>query len=114
MRLPDETVTAYVDDELDAASRAEVEAAMAADPEIRAQLEAQIDLRARLRATFDPVLTEPVPERLLQAVRQLPPHRPESRICRACVRRSRKSSGHGGAGRCHSSPQSPRRSSLAC
>jgi hypothetical protein len=70
VNLPDETVMAYVDDELDAASRAEVEAALAADPEVRTQVQAQIDLRARLRATFDPVLSEPVPERLLQAVRQ--------------------------------------------
>lgn len=72
MKLPDDTVMAYVDNELDAASRAEVEAALAADPEVRAQVEAQIDLRARLRARFDPVLSEPVPERLLQAVRQSP------------------------------------------
>jgi len=70
MKLPDETVMAYVDDELDAASRARVEAAMAADPEIRAQLATQIELRARLRASFDPVLSEPVPERLLQALGQ--------------------------------------------
>lgn len=70
MKLPDETVMAYVDDELDAASRAAVEAAMAADPEIRAQLATQIELRARVRASFDPVLSEPVPERLLQALGQ--------------------------------------------
>lgn len=66
MKLPDETVMAYVDDELDVESRARFEAAMAADPEIRAQLKTQIELRARLRASFDPVLSEPVPERLLQ------------------------------------------------
>ena len=72
MKLPDETVMAYVDDELDAESRARVEAAMAADPEVRAQLQAQIDLRARLRASYDPVLSEPVPERLLQALGQRP------------------------------------------
>jgi len=70
MKLPDETVMAYVDDELDAAARAGLEAAMAADPEIRAQLATQIELRARLRASFDPVLSEPVPERLLQALGQ--------------------------------------------
>lgn len=70
MKLPDETVMAYVDDELDAESRARVEAAVAADPEIRAQLKTQIDLRARLRASFDPVLSEPVPERLLQTLGQ--------------------------------------------
>ena len=79
MKLPDETVMAYVDDELDAEARARVEAAMAADPEVRAQLQAQIDLRARLRASFDPVLSEPVPERLLQALGQ-PPAAPSARI----------------------------------
>ena len=79
MKLPDETVMAYVDDELDAESRARVEAAMAADPEVGAQLQAQIDLRARLRASYDPVLSEPVPERLLQALGQ-PPAAPSARI----------------------------------
>jgi len=79
MKLPDETVMAYVDDELDAASRAEVEAAMAADPEVRVQVQAQIDLRARLRASYDPVLSEPVPERLLQALGQ-PTAAPSARI----------------------------------
>ena len=116
MKLPDETVMAYVDDELDAASRARVEAAMAADPEVRAQFKTQIELRARLRASFDPVLSEPVPERLLQTLGQ------ESTVPSArnhgpgehCVRRSRKGSRHGDAGHCHSSPLSPRRSSSAC
>lgn len=72
MRLADETVMAYVDEELDAAARAEVEAAMTADAEVRLQVQAQLDLRSRLRATFDPVLAEPVPERLMQAARQSP------------------------------------------
>ena len=79
MKLPDETVMAYVDDELDAESRARVEAAMATDPEVRAQLQAQIDLRARLRASYDPVLSEPVPERLRQASGR-PPIAPSARI----------------------------------
>ena len=70
MRLKDETVMAYVDGELDAAARAEVEAAMTADAEVRRQVQTQLDLRSRLRATFDPVLAEPVPERLTQAARQ--------------------------------------------
>jgi len=69
MSLPQETVTAYVDGELDDAARAAVEAAIAADPSVRAQVEAQLALRKRLRASFDSVLAEPVPERLLQAVR---------------------------------------------
>lgn len=69
MSLPEETLMAYVDGELEAAARAEVEAAMAADPSVRAQVEAQLALRKRLRGSFDSVLSEPVPERLRQAVR---------------------------------------------
>ena len=69
MNLPDETVMAFVDGELNDAARAEVEAAMAADPSVRAQVEAQLALRKRLRASFDSVLAEPVPERLRQAAR---------------------------------------------
>ena len=101
MKLPDETVMAYVDDELDAESRARVEAAMAADPEVRAQLQAQIDLRARLRASYDPVLSEPVPARLLQALGQ-PPAAPSARIADLASVRATK----------QERPQAPERWSL--
>ncbi len=65
----DATLLAYVDGELDADARAEFEAAMAADPALAGRVAAQRKLRAALRAAFDPVLTEPIPERLEAAAR---------------------------------------------
>lgn len=72
MRFSEETLMAYVDDELDAAARVAVEAAMTTDPELKRYVERQLVLRAKLRAAFDHVLDEPVPERLLEAARTAP------------------------------------------
>lgn len=72
MRFSEETLVAYVDDELDAAARVAVETAMTTDPELKRYVERQLALRAKLRATFDHVLDEPVPERLLEAARTAP------------------------------------------
>src|SRR5262249_20666470 len=59
---------AYVDGELDATTRAAVTAAAAADPQLALRITRQQALRARLRGALDPVLAEPVPERLLQTL----------------------------------------------
>jgi hypothetical protein len=72
MSFSDETLMAYVDDELDAATRAALEAAAAADTQLAQRIAQHRALRARLRATFEPVLGEPVPERLLAAARGAP------------------------------------------
>ena len=72
MKLPHETVMAYVDGELDAAARLSVEAAMAADPEARVQVERELKLRAQLQTSFDRVLEEPVPQRLIDTARNAP------------------------------------------
>jgi anti-sigma factor RsiW len=72
MSFSEETLIAYADDELDAATRAAVEAAAAADPLLAQRIAQQRALRARLRAAFEPVLAEPVPERLLAAARGAP------------------------------------------
>jgi len=69
MNFSDDTVMAYVDGELDAPTRARVEAAAAADPELARRIARQQSLRRRLSAALDPVLKEPVPERLLATVR---------------------------------------------
>ncbi len=68
MTVTQDMLDRYVDDELDAASRAAVEAAAAQDPEVAKQLERRRALRAKLAAAFDPILTEPVPETLRGAV----------------------------------------------
>jgi len=72
MTFSDETLNAYVDGELDAATRAALEAAMTTDPQLAPRIARQRALRAQVRAAFAPVLTEPVPERLLASVRGAP------------------------------------------
>lgn len=64
MKFPDEILMAYVDGELDPATRAAVEAAMASDPALARAVERQRALGARLRAAYDDVVQEPVPDRL--------------------------------------------------
>jgi hypothetical protein len=59
-----QTISAYVDGELDAAAVDAVEGAMASDGTVGAAVERERSLRARLSACFDPVAEEPVPERL--------------------------------------------------
>ena len=61
---------AFVDNELEPTERAEVEAALADDPALRAQVAAHHELRQRLSATFDPVLEENTPERLLRVAQR--------------------------------------------
>jgi negative regulator of sigma E activity len=69
MTFTDETVMAYVDGELDEKARAEMDAALATDPELARRVARHRALRDRLRGEFAPVLQEPVPERLVVAVR---------------------------------------------
>ena len=60
---------AYVDGELDAAARTEVEAAMRNDPTIEMRIAQQRQLRAKIELAYAEELTEPVPDRLLAAAR---------------------------------------------
>jgi anti-sigma factor RsiW len=68
----DETLIAYLDSELDANSRSEVESWLEADAELRDHVAALAASAEALRAAFEPVLHEPVPERLLAAARGTP------------------------------------------
>lgn len=72
MTFSDETLMAYADGELDAATRAAVETALAGDPDLARRVAQHRALRERLRGAFDPVLEEPLPERLLSAARAGP------------------------------------------
>lgn len=65
--ISQETLYAYVDNELDPAKSAQVEAAMAADPELASLIEEQRALRALLGSAYAPVLGEPIPSRLMAA-----------------------------------------------
>jgi hypothetical protein len=67
MTFSDETVRAYVDGELDDATRAALEVAMTTDTDLAERVARERRLLARLHSEFDPVLREPIPERLLAA-----------------------------------------------
>ena len=69
MTVSDEMLMAYVDGELDGENRAAVERAMAADTEVAARIATHRALRGKLRAAYGPILEEPVPEQLIDAVR---------------------------------------------
>lgn len=66
----DQTLAAYVDGELDAATRTLIETAAHADPDLGARLKAQQDLKALLTGHYAPVADEPLPERLLETIRR--------------------------------------------
>ncbi len=82
MKIPEELVMAYADGELDAperaAERAQVEAAMEQDPEVTRRVEQHRALRKTMRARFDRVLDEPVPDRLVAAIRSARTNAPAS------------------------------------
>jgi len=67
MSIPEETLMAYVDGELDAAARAQVEAAMRDDPRIETRVAQQRELKAKIQQAYAADLTEAVPERLVAA-----------------------------------------------
>ena len=68
MKFSDETLMAYADGELDETTRAEVEAAAAEDPRIARAIERHRQMRQLLQREFDPILEEPVPDRLRDAL----------------------------------------------
>lgn len=67
MTIPDETLMAYVDGELEFAAMAEVEAAIAGDPSVARRVDAWRAQGLRVRGAYDSVLGEPVPPRLVAA-----------------------------------------------
>ncbi len=64
MKLSENELHAYLDDQLDAEGRRAVEAHLAQSPEDAARVTAYRELNAALHTAFDPVLDEPVPDRL--------------------------------------------------
>jgi hypothetical protein len=67
--ISDEILMTYADGEADAATRAQVEAAMREDPEVGRRLARHRALREAMRGAGAAVLDEPVPERLIAAAR---------------------------------------------
>jgi hypothetical protein len=72
MTVSDETLMAYADGEVDAATRAIVEAAMRDDPEVRRRVVHHQALREVVKGAFAAVIDEPVPQRLIAAARGAP------------------------------------------
>lgn len=90
MTFSDETLMAFVDGELDAATSAVLDTAIAKDPELAARVERQRTLRLAVYAAFEPVLQEPMPARLLDTTRGAAATPIESRgMNAATVRRGR-------------------------
>ena len=65
-----EKLMAYADGELNSNEHAEVQALLASDPQAREVLQAFTQNKPLLQAAYQPVLQEPVPQRLLDAVRR--------------------------------------------
>lgn len=82
MSITEERLMAYADGELDATEhateRAQIEAAMKADPAVARRVEQHRAMRARLGGAFSAVLDEAVPDRLLAAVRNAPSTREDA------------------------------------
>jgi anti-sigma factor RsiW len=82
---------AYVDGRLADDRRAAVEAYLAAHPEVASRIADYLEQNARLHTVFDPVLAEPVPERLLARprpalrVRPLKPLLARAVLAAACL-----------------------------
>ena len=70
MTYSDETLMAYVDGELDAPTRAAIDGDLRVDADLLQRVQEQRALREQISDAFDPVLDEPVPERLLAAARK--------------------------------------------
>ncbi|MGV8941200.1 MAG: anti-sigma factor family protein [Lysobacter sp.] len=66
-KVPEETLMAYVDGELESGAADAVEQAMRESPEIAAAVERARALRNRMHAAYASVLEEPIPARLLDA-----------------------------------------------
>jgi hypothetical protein len=64
----DAKIHAYVDGELDADAAARLESDSRSDAALAARIAQQRELKALLRGAFDPVLNEPVPQRLRDAL----------------------------------------------
>lgn len=71
-KISDEALLAYLDGELDSAQGGDVEAALEADPGLRARLDAHRTLSDAARGAFAGVLSEPMPARLVVAVKRRP------------------------------------------
>jgi anti-sigma factor RsiW len=71
-RPSDEMLVAYMDGEVDEATFAEITACLDHDPSLRARLTSLMEATSLVREAFEPVLREPIPERLFAATHAQP------------------------------------------
>lgn len=79
MQVNDEMLMAYADGELDAVQSAAVKQAVAADPVLAERVAQHHKLRSSLHVAFEGILSETVPQRLLQALRPQRQAAPQTR-----------------------------------
>jgi len=72
MKYDDETLMAYVDGEVDAKLRADIDAAVAADPALARRVDRHRAVRAKVAGAFAKVLDQPLPDELMRAARGAP------------------------------------------
>ena len=81
LKRSDDRLIAYLDGELDASERREIEAWLDADPAARDKLAAFAESAALVRSAFDEVMHEPVPERLIAVARgESPSAKPSAQV----------------------------------
>jgi len=89
--ISQESLFAYVDNELDSEAAAKIEAAMAADPELASLIEEHRALRALLGSAYSPILQEPIPSRLMAAVGvQAPAGTVKAKVVRLAAARAKR------------------------
>lgn len=92
-KISDETLMAYVDGELSPAETAAIDVQLATDPALQTRLEPFVATRRKLAEAFAPVLSDPVPESLISAIRNAPApiaanaHRPASAVSAGGIQR---------------------------
>lgn len=75
MNISPEMIAAFADGELEGADKAQVEAAIAADPELASEVERHRRFKAVLAARYAPILTEEVPAHLVALLQTSEAHR---------------------------------------
>lgn len=90
----DEALVAYLDGELDAAGRRDVDAWLSTDPTARERLTALAASATLVRSAFAELLEEPVPERLIAAARGDGEEAPEPRSAEVIVLNRRRGREH--------------------
>ena len=85
--ITDELLMAFADNELDAAERSRVEAALQSDQALRERLSRHYLLRAEIDLAFNDIVEAPVPDKLTSLLK---PNDPESKVADLAAHRARK------------------------